>query len=491
MEGVLPEQNSVAKAELEKVLTEPLTVGYRPTIPLWAMGRDNEPMPQFYLMLDVERMMIHSHVHNCLELYKSGISGAEFWGGPNTDMPEDPNGLPICPENPEVGQFVQQQCNRFWDRGVPKLQNCAYPYGWGAGENLYSNENGLEWDDLTDFSPCDSFLLTLEERPVGVQVKQIQSPGGDSKGTADLWFATKDVPAKALWYAHNPRYNQFYGQSQLLRAWRDWRRLATKNAAETVLDGGMFRLGYCAPLIRYPEEAVQTAQNLPGTFADSQGGRRREARDLARFISEQMQAGAGWGMSSKKYMTEEGGGYKWDVDWPKYEFDGTHLIAYILELKKCIAAGIGVPFELLEAMEGGSGYSGRAIPMEAFLTQQQRIADAMLRIFVQQVLRPLVRWRFGEVRFNVEVKPLLLTKRKQQAGGDLGTKPGVNPGMPPPAMPNSHQGNSHHPQVGNNPPPGQMDNPLSPTSQAGTMFSMNQDRVRNIANLIRSLGKAA
>ncbi len=477
----------IDRGRIEADLEKPLCEGYKPTLPLWALGADNDPLPQWYLTRDIERMMIHDHVRNCLDLYKSGIAGAEFWGGPNTETPDDPNGLPICAENPEAGQFIHQQCNRFWDRGVPKLQG-GYEYGWIGCESLFADRGGLEWDDLAQFSPWDTFILTMEDKPVGVRVKQVQSPGAADKGSVDLWMATKDVPAKALWYAHNPRYNQFYGQSQLLGGWRPWRRLATKGAAETVLDGGFFRLGYAAPLIRYPDEDLQVVNPVPGTQLDSQGRPRRPARDIARQISEQMQAGAGMGMSSKNYPTELGGGKMWDVEEWASPFDGSHLIAYIEHLLRRISAGIGVPHELLEAMEGGSGYSGRAIPVEAWFAVQQKIADAMLRLFVLQVLRPLVRWRFGEVKWEVAVKPLLATKRKQQAGGDLGQKPGVNPGMPPPAQPGTHQGGSHHPHVGANPPPGMNDQGSAPVAP----FSIGTiTKVQRMAQFIRSMGGKA
>lgn len=490
----------VPREDVLEKLTHALTDGYKPTIPLWALGHENEPMPQLFLFRDVERMMIHGHVRNCLEIYESGIAGAEFWGGPNPDMPDDPVGLPIS-DNPEVSRFVMSQVNRFWDRGVPKLQK-AYPYGWIGCEAMYAldQQNQPEWDDLIDFSPWDTFMLLIGEKPVGVRVKQVQSPG-DKKdhGEVNLWLATKDVPAKGIWYAHNPRYNQFYGQSQLIGAWRDWRRLATKGAAETVLDGGFFRLGYCAPLIRYPNEDLQVAQAVPGTAPDSQGRPRRPARDMARMISEQMQAGAGMGMPSDCYAPGTGGEgkYKWDAQEWRGEFDGSHIIAYCEHLHKQIAKGIGTPYELIEETQSGGsggGFSGKIVPVEAFLTKQQRIADAMLMLFIKQILGPLVQWRWPGSTFKVEVKSLLQTKRKQQAGGDISNKPGVDPNMPAP-MPGTHQGDSHHPLQGQNPPPGQMDQGFAPSSPTRELpFSLNaarEDRVAKLAALIRSIGRAA
>jgi hypothetical protein len=495
--GAVPER-TVSRELVEERLTTPLTEGYKPTLPLWALGVGDEPLPQFWLIRDVERMLIHGHIRRCLSISMSGVAGAEFWGGKNPQQPDDPQGLPICAENPEVGDFVFKQVNRFWDQGIPRLQKAAYPYGWGAAENMYRRTpNGaMEWDGLSEFSPIDSFMVILNKRPEGVQIRNIHRVGSEGKGMVNLWFATRDVPAKALWYVHNPRCNQYYGQSQLIGAWRDWRRLATKGAAEMVLDGGFFRLGYRAPLIRYPDEDMQVTSPIQGTQADSRGNQRRPARDIARQIGEQIQAGAAMGMSSKKYRPEEGGDYMWDVkDWG-YDFDGSHLIAYVEHLLRRISEGMDVPHEVIEAMEGG-GFSGRNIPVEAWFFVQQQIADAFLHLFCTQVLEPLVRWRFGEVNWHVEVKNLLESRRKAQAGGDVKNKPGVSPGGPPgmeqpPGISPTHQGASHHPLGGANPPPGPMGGPMIPTSPDGSMFSMDaQARVKSLADRIRAMGGRA
>ena len=58
--------------------------------------------------------MTHPIVINTLNYYKGGISGAEF--------------ETKC-ESAEAGHLATDQCHRYWDRGVPKLQG-GYEYGW-------------------------------------------------------------------------------------------------------------------------------------------------------------------------------------------------------------------------------------------------------------------------------------------------------------------------------------------------------------------------
>jgi hypothetical protein len=412
-----PNQNGRAdKGEVQETLIgEPLTNGYKPSLPNWALEWDW--MPQIYLIRDVELMLTHPVVRACLGYFKSGISGAQFWGGPNPLNPDDQVGLPICATNPEVGNFVQEQCNRFWDRGVPKIQG-GYDYGWIGCENLFSEESGqLRWEDLIQFSPRDTYMLTHESRPIGCRIKNITEITNERapNGQVDLWFASKDVPAKALWYAHDPRYHHYYGQSQLFGAWRPWRRLAWKDGAETVIDMGVYRFAFPGPIIRYPEEAVQTAGvNTPATALDSQGRPRRYARDIARQMGEQAKAGATVGLPSGKYPSEQGGDFKWSIEWPERTIQVDGLITYAKWLQDQISYGVGVPPELFQAGETGSGYSGRQIPLEAFLATQQKIADAILRLFVAQVLAPLIRWNFGDVVWDVKVRNLLETKNKMK-----------------------------------------------------------------------------
>jgi hypothetical protein len=410
--------NGHTRADIEdRLVGDPLTSGYRPTLPLWSLWTA-DTVPQFYLLRDIELMMIHPIVVNVLRYFKGGIAGVEF---------------DIQCEDQMVAQFLQEQCTRFWDRGLQKIQG-GYEYGWIAAENLYvTNRAGqLEWEDCMQFSPRDVYLLTHNSIPVGVRVKQIRVPWANEepslvpgKGIVDLWLASRDVPAKGLWYAHQPRYSQFYGLSQLLGAWKPWRRLAWKDAAETVIDGGIYRFAYAGPVVGYPDEDYQAnVIGVPATTLDSQGRPRRYARDMARQMAEYYKTGAGVGIPSGHYPPEMGGGPKWTFDLPTSTLNVSGLIEYAKYLQEQIAYGIGVPPELLQASETGSGYSGRAIPLEGFLMTQQQIADRILALFLNQVLKPLVRWNFGDVPFVVKCKNLMASKRQAQMGEQQG-QPGA------------------------------------------------------------------
>jgi hypothetical protein len=59
---------------------------------------------------------------------------------------------------------------------------------------------------------------------------------------------------------------------------------------------------------------------------------------------------------------------------------------------------------------------------------QQKIANALLHLFIEQILKPLVRWNFGEVKWEAKVKSLLQTKmdtKNNQVAGEAGAQPGA------------------------------------------------------------------
>ncbi len=457
----------------------PLTEGYKSTIPLW-MLQNSDTVPQLYLLRDIELMIVHPVVDSALQYFKGGIAGAEFEGPLDPADPSGTNHLPIS-DDPAVSAFCMEQCQRFWDKGVPKLQG-GYEYGWIGCETLYADTTkGLAFDDLIQFSPRDVYRLTRDRKQVGVRVKNVEG-----QGSIDLWTGTHDVPAKGLWYAHNPRYSQYYGRSQLLSAWRPWRRLAWKDGAETNIDGGFYRSFYAGPLIKYPEEDYQAAPGSPATSLDSQGRPRRYARDVARQLAEWYKSGAGVGLPSTKYPVEMGGGDKWDMTLHKGTLNVEGGVQYVKYLQDLIRLGIGVPPELMEAAETGSGYSGRAIPLEAWLDGQQRLADAMLTLFVREVLAPLVRWNFGPVRFDVKVRRLLETKRKAQGQGEP-VQSGKAMGAPDTGGPQSQPGGPPDILGGRGTPPG-----MTPGAPA---FSLNpfliNERIQEISRRVLMASRRA
>lgn len=389
------------EVKVEDLLADetPMTIGYKPTLP-YSLFFNEDGVPQLYALRDIEFMAQHPHAYMAMQYFKAGVFGAEF---------------EIKAENPEVADFVTQTIDRFWSVGVKKVQH-GYDYGWIGCEAMYREDSGLiKWDHFIDFAPRDTFVLTKDNEFAGVRVKNVQN-----RGQVDLWPERENIPAKGFWYAHKPRFNAFYGSSQYSAAWRAWRRLATKDSAEFVVDMSVYRFGVAGPTFRFPPASYRKGVESPLNNTWVSG------RDMARQYIEQAKAGAGQALPSTKYPKELGGDYQWSLDWPDHTINVTGILEYIKYLCDEMSYGIGVPPELLQASETGSGYSGRAIPMESFLMAQQQLADAMLEQFIKQILRPLVHFNYGAAKFEAKVASLLKTRQKQ---GQQQGQPG-QPGMP-------------------------------------------------------------
>lgn len=401
------------KKQAARILEKPMALGYRPTAP-YAYGATG--LPTIAVRRDLEFMAWHPIVKNALQYFKAGIALADF---------------EVHTKDSRVEAFVQEQCRHFWAVGRPKVQNLGYKWGWMGGENIYDDSGGvLRWDKLIDYSPADTYLLTREYQYAGVRVKNVPNGPVDLWGHAALPDADAGdekqpapIPAKAYWYAHLPQCTQWYGQTQFAGAWLPWRRLCSQDGAEQTLDMGFYRFAYSGPIVRFPENAYRQGQ-------DNQGGPSYQfARDEARQMAEQTKAGASFAFPSTR---DKLGNYIWDLIWPDHGMPTDNMIIYVKHLYDQVNLGIGVPPELITAGETGSGYSGRAIPLEGFLMQQQEIGDLMLSGFDEQVLRSLVWWNFGPVKYRVKLKPLLETKAKavQAISQQPQAQPQPNPGQP-------------------------------------------------------------
>ena len=393
------------RREAQRILTDDVVTGYRPNSPLmgWWDGASN--LPNLWQMLqDVEAMCAHPRVSAALSYYKSGIAGAEL-------EIEDAS-------SPEHGEFALSEAKRFWQRGRAPVQR-SYEYGRGGSQPIYTIEDGrLRLERMDAYHPLDTVVLLRNKgrQFSGVRVKRSQG------ASEDLWPGGW-LPAKGFWHAHNIRYSRWYGMPQTYPAWRPWRRLAGRDGMEEVIDGGLYRFAYCGPVGRFPmEDNINTGQ-LWGTSAPT--GQVLSNHDKMREFVENAKAGVSIAMSSR---TDEHGNYLWDLKWPEHTLDVAGLLAAVDWYEKAISLGIGVYPELMEASEVGSGYSGRAIPLEAFYVGQQGNADEMLWGWAWQIGTPLLHWNYGPEAFaRLKVKPLLESRMKALSGQEQQPGPGQQP----------------------------------------------------------------
>jgi 2'-5' RNA ligase len=371
-------------------------LGYRPSRLVGYYDGDVQPLWRYYH--DVEMMLTHPWVRIGLNIFSSAIWTAKF----EVESPD-----------PRVKAFAEKQLEAFWSSPLRATQQ-GYPFGWLGGELVYKEENGvLGLDALDPFSPRDTQVLVQGRKRVGVRVQGVDG------GTVDLWGPGQRRPAKAWWFVHRPRFDRFYGTPQCYGAWRPWRRLAGRDGAEEVIDGGFYRFAYGGYVVRYPAggERTNPANRSPvsGEFSSN--------RDAAREMAEQLKAGGSMALSSAR---DQHGNYAWDVQHFQTALQLGPLLEYASSLEKAILIGMDVLPEILQASDTGSGYSGRQVPKEAFFLSRQADAEDTVQQWRTQIGLPLARFNYGpRATFTVKVLPLLAAQEQAAQG--------VSPAAPAPA----------------------------------------------------------
>lgn len=399
-----------SEAEAERALTaQPLTLGYRPSALASVFAAFDEGGrfgAQSAMIRDVEAMLSHPDIYQPYDYYRSGIARVKFT---------------VRAATSEHAQFVHDLLTRLWRDHLNQLQLC-YDYGWCGYELVYEDDGLLRFAGLSDLHPLDCWALTRRGHYVGVRLRA--GSGGFASdvtmsGATDLWGAGR-WPAKGLWLTHNRRWDRFYGRSQLYGAWRPWRRLAGRDGAEEVIDGGVYRFAYQGPEIRYPAEDFKKA----GGELDYDA-----ARDVARQMAEQAKAGFSVALPGTR---DPQGEYKWTIRWPDRVINVDSLLGYEASLQKQCSRGVGVPPELIEASDTGSGWSGRKVPLLGFYTGQQKNADNFVRELVKQVAQPLLRWNYGpeawcEAECELDLPPAITGEQPKEQASPGGQVPGGQP----------------------------------------------------------------
>jgi hypothetical protein len=392
------------RREAERALSDRLVTGYRPTLSGAGFWGENDTPDLARMLSDVSAMLAHPRVSHSLEYFKSGIAKAQF-------AVEDAS-------SPKAGEFCLEEAERFWSKHRWAAQT-ADEYGRGGAELVYAEEGGLlRLAAFDSFAGVDCYPLVAGGKYAGIRLRRADQIKG-SHGRNELWGPRPGLPAKGWWYAPNRRHSRWYGMPRLYPAWRPWRRLAGRDGAEDIVDGGVYRFAFMPYIGRYPDEDRPV----------NPGGVQTSSRDKMRQFLEEAKAGAVVALSSRR---DENGQYVWDITPVQGALDVSGLVAYTDNLEKAISLGCGVPPELIEASEVGSGWSGRAIPMVGYYTVQQGVAEGLLDAWYRQIGEPLLAWNFGPGSWaRLKVGDLLKTlmgtykgeEKPEQGGGPAGAPP--------------------------------------------------------------------
>lgn len=362
---------------------------YRPQLPIYS-ARGSEVLSN-YFFADVEVMRMDDSVRLPLSYVMGPLYYAEWVVEANSRA---------------VAVFVAKMLQWWWQHALPAIAQEGYTYGWAATELDYTEENSLlVFNSARTFSPRDCFPLIHNKtrRPVGIRVT------GSLGGHKDLWAWRDKYPNKGFWYTHQPRYGLLVGESQIRPAWRPWRRLCGVDGVQEIQDMATYKHGVGVTIVKHPNERERAEDSANPRYARDGWV---HTHDVARAIVQNSRSGGALTLSSETWGTP-GGGPKWDYSVESFNANIEQLGQHDDRLSRRCSRAIGVPPELFEAAQTGSGYSGRAIPLQGFLVGQQVTLNHLTALVLKNAILPLARWNYGGQSWAKAMpKPLLETVRR-------------------------------------------------------------------------------
>ncbi len=381
-----------ARARKLQQAEAPRTAGYQSFVStVW--GRQLRDLPPFTLRT-AQQMLFDPAVCLGLQMRAAPVCNVEI------AYKEGQDWVPgVRAESDDVAEFVKAQVHRIWMHITALLP--AQTFGWSAGEVTYRLVDGrLEIDELLPAHTIDTKALVQNGRVVGTRVLNVK---GKERGYVDLFFP------KSWFHVFDRQPGQIYGLPVLLGAYSPWYDKWMQGGALDVRRMFMHKDAYGGTDITYPEGT---------TYIPDRG--EVPNRDIARELVEQIVAG---GVTARPAAYDESGHELWQLSRATVPTNPEHILRYPRDLDVEIWRGLGIADDVLSSESTGA-WAGKRIPLAAFLNGLDIWVSAMLQDLTKQILQPLVLANFGDVRFEVQHKPLAEQGMEQQ-GETQGGSPGA------------------------------------------------------------------
>lgn len=341
--------------------------------------------PPFYRFLHVPLMLADSRVRMAMLAYKGTITSlARFYVDEGDEQEANES---------EIKKYAVRQLTRWWRNSASKMLD-SLAWGWFAGEPLYrvNNLGQTAFRGMREFRPMDVWPITKNGELVGIELH----PYGNIADEPDTMKYHYLGGMKAFWHTHWRNEGRWWGQSRLYGAFQPWLDLHKYGGGYGLRDKYYYRHVYHGDIGRYPAGSVQ-----------DDNGDLVASKDVMRDILEKARAGEVIGLPSTR--DEQSKEYLWDIQARNTGTAADDIRAYVKDLRCEMTEGMGIPEEVFQAAESGSGYSGRKIPEEAFRGMLTEVIFWMVNDFDEQILRPLIKFNFGYVP-DYEIIPFGIMK---------------------------------------------------------------------------------
>jgi hypothetical protein len=347
---------------------------------------DNEP---WFTWWDVPRMVRDPQVRFGLRMLISPFQQIEW---------------KVQADSQRVKLFVDRTLRKFWQSSLPRLLKNYFKYGRAPGGNeFYYCKHSKLWKlaRVRPIDPSDANARVFKDGPRTGQLAGFDLPTVGGTETA--------LRPYAFWFAGSEELCAHHDWPRLAGAFTPWLEKNGKGGARHSRRLWYWRHAFSGGTIRHPNEFLK----LPdGTSVHSE--------DIARQLGENFLNGSMLTVPNTPHPSDKmAGKYAWEFEQAESRNDTAGMRDYPKDLDEEIMLGMEIPTEIWKAGGTGSGYAGRAIPMESWLGGADDLAGTILDEF-RNTLDTLVAVNFGGKQYDIELVSLVKQFREQGQGQQPG-----------------------------------------------------------------------
>ncbi len=322
---------------------------------------------------------------------------------------DERTGKPKISGPPDVREYIARTWKRFWTMSLPKLVNNYHKWGRAPGGNEWAHSGTtqkLELVRVRAVEPFDAEAHTYSDGP-----KKNHFAGFQLNGQSEQVF----VPAgsSAFYFSGFSELAPYCDQPRIATAFASWLEKTAPMGVRAARRLHSWTQAVGITMVRHPD----------GMLTDPGTGIKYSTEQKALQIGAAIQNGSVVAMSSALIGTTDV--RQWEIEQREPRSGGGDIAKVVMDLDGEIWFGMGIPNEVIRAMDSGSGRAGRSIPMEVWLAQGDSSALQLDQTFREHTLAYGIRQNFGKVAWDYELTSLLDEFKK--AGKEPTQAPGGSP----------------------------------------------------------------
>lgn len=397
-------------AQLRARASENPTRHYQPSnygSAMWGAGSASLDGKPIFTWFDIPRMMRDNQTVFIASLWRAPFQKVQFGA--------KAGGTPKGKRDAECAAFVKDTLARFWRESLPGILARYFEFGFAAG--------GAE------FRPRDGKLQLREVKALEcTDVQPRVWKDGCNKGEfAGFMLRNSGASSRewvgsphAFWFAGQKRETPYHDRPPLAGMFVPWLAKNTRGGAVDCEETWFRKNAARGMEVRYP----------PGTSdcGTDESPQIRNNQDLAREIADYHETnGVLLLENTVNPATNE---YEWEVDYAEGHGDIAGFIERVDKLDERMVKGAGIPLEVIQGSDSGSGYKGRLVSYGGFLGTVDELTGLIIKA-CESWLLPLVQLNFGKDAWY-EILPVSLA----QIASEEEKRQPTNPvGQPLPGLP--------------------------------------------------------